>query len=296
MKSRFLRIIPPAALLIFIPLSILPQMPDWFFFKDKAGNGYYYDMAFHIRITDEIKFSYDPVTVDGIDFYFNSGIDLVHDGRLNEGLFFLKSIRLLKSENSRITKVQADSTRWINQLYKKQGDRFEDADRESTVLLAVNNGMYELVNEKLFYKMNFRYRPYVIRSAWKDMNKSHGLKLGFTSSGSGADQGCDYMIGIESRIYSLPLSSVEEADEALRSETGYDAMKREVIVRSDDRIIYYYEFPADVPFCGIEGVFMNGRIVHMVRGICHNNLKGKVLDEMKSNITGLVLIKQAHPW
>lgn len=293
--QNFTRSILLLVIMAVLPAALYSQMADWFFFRDRQGNGYYYDRAFHIRITDERKFAYDPVTVDSVDFCFNSGIDLIHNGRMSEGLFFLKSIRLLDSRSTRITGVQADSTKWINQLYKKQGERFTDADRESTLLLAVNNGIYDLVNEKLFYRMKFRHRPFVIKSAWKSMNKGHAVKLGISMSGSGEPEGYDYMIGVESRIYSMPLSSVEEADEALRSETGYDAMRREIISRSDERIIYYYDYSGEAPFCGVEGVFINGAIVHLVRGMCHDNLKGMVLDEMRDNISGLVLVKQVHP-
>jgi hypothetical protein len=281
----------PAIMILAITMPLLSQMPDWFFFKDRAGNGYYYDRAFKIRITDEKQFSYEPVSVEGIDYYFNTAVDLVKGGRMTEGLFYLKSIRLLRSENMRINRVRNDSTKWINALYKKHGHRFDEADRESTVLLALNNGVYELVNDKLFYRINFSSRPYVLKNGWKDRYKGYGLKLGINTAGTGQSEGYDYMIGIETRIFTNAIDSLEEAESIMYGELVYDSLKREILVRQDDRVVYYYEYQSSAPFCGIEGIFYNGKIIHMVRGICHTAVKDRVIDEMKRNIMGLVLVK-----
>jgi len=289
--NKLFRLTPVVFAAFLLSMPLFSQMPDWFFFRDREGNGYYYDRAFHIRITDDIPFSYDPVSIDGIDFFFNSGVDLIHEGRLSEGLYFLKSIRLLDSGNSRITRVKTDSTRWLNSLYKKHGDRFEEADRDSTLLLVRNSSVYQLVNEKLFYRMDFTHRPRVIRSSWKDRFRGHGVKLGINTAENAAE-GYDYMIGVESRIYSMALESVESAEEAMRSETGYDVLKRVIAFRGSDRIVYYYEYSDGIPFCGVEGIFLNRNYVHLVRGICHENLKERVFDLMKRNITDLVVVRQ----
>ncbi len=278
-----------AALITCLPL--FSQMPDWFFFKDKAGNSYYYDKAFKIRITEELKFDYTPVSADGIDFYFNTGIDNVKSGRMVEGLFYLKSIRLIRSDNMRINRVRNDSTKWLNALYKKHGDRFEEADRESTVLLTVNNGVYELVNDKLFYRINFSSRPHVLKNGWKNRFREYGLKLGINTVSSGNTEGYDYMVGIETRIFTNALDSLEQAESVLYGELVYDSLKREQLVRQGDRAVYYYEYQNSAPFCGVEGIFYNGKIVHIARSICHAAVKDRVIDEMKRNITGLVLVK-----
>jgi hypothetical protein len=272
-------------------MPVLSQMPDWFFFKDRAGNGYYYDRAFKIRITDEKEFSYEPVSAEGIDFYFNTGVDYIKSGRMSEGLFYFKSIRLLRSDNMKINRVQNDSTKWINALYKKHGDRFEHADRESTVLLTVNGGVYELVNDRLFYKIKFTGRPHVIKTRWKDRYRGHGLKLGINMASDTATAGYDYMLGIETRIFSNPLDSLEETESVLYGELVYDSLKREQLLRQSDRVVYYYEYESGAPFCGIEALFFNGRIVHLVRGICHMEMKERVIEEMKNNLTGFVLVK-----
>lgn len=286
-----LRVTAPAIIISIISLPLFSQMPDWFFFRDRAGNGYYYDRAFKIRITDEKQFSYEPVSADGIDYYFNTGVDLIKGGHMTEGLFYLKSIRLLRSENMRVNRVRNDSTKWINALYKKHGDRFEEADRDSTVLLALNNGVYELVNDKLFYRINFSSRPFVIKNGWKDRYRAYGLKLGINTGSQGQGEGYDYVIGIETRIYTNALDSLEQAESVMYGELVYDSLKREKLIRQDDRAVYYYEYQNSAPFCGVEGIFFNGKIVHMVRGICHTAIRDRVIDEMKKNIMGLVLVK-----
>lgn len=291
-RNIFSSLILINAILLFLSGSLLSQMPDWFFFRDSEGNGYYYDRAFRIRITESKNFSYEPVTAEGIDYYFNSGIDLIQAGRMSEGLFYLKSIRLLKAGGSRVDRLKAEATKWINALYQKEGSRFLDADTESTVLLVKNNNIYEFFNEKLFYRMTFGYRPSVVRCGWKNRGTAYGVKIGVNTGNSGQDEGYDYMLGVESRVYRGRVESVDEAERIFRFEAAGDLPVRQELVRSEDRVVYTYEYPGDAKLCGVEAYFVNRQMIHMVRGICHDNLKDRVFEEMKKNITGIVLVRQ----
>lgn len=282
-----------AYVLILINFSspVFPQMPDWFFFRDKDGNVYFYDRGFRIRITDERPFDYDPVTIEGADYCFNSALELLHEGKLEQALFYFKSIRLLRSDNSRVIRVMSDSTRWINRLYMKEGDRFTDADRKSTLLLAKNGSVYEMVNEKLFYKMELGFRPWILRTEWRKRDSEYGLRFGVNTGAGDGEDGYDYMTGIESRIYKYPVETVDEAENIFRFETGPDAAVRQELLRAGDRIIYTFDYGDGSTLCGVEGIYLNRNMIHLARSICHVNLKGQIYEEMKRNLVELVLVK-----
>jgi hypothetical protein len=276
--------------LITLPVSIFSQMSDWKFFRDRDGNGYYYDGAFKIRIVDDKVFNYQPVTIKGMDFFLNSGIDLIKTGRIREGLYFLKSLKLLESDNMRVIKTKNEASRWINDLMKKQGERFNEYDDDSTVLMVRNETNYAVVNEKLFYKMKLNTRPHIISREWKLNKKAYGIKIGMNISDAEKKEGYDYMIGVESRIYSFPVNGIDGAIEAWRVEMGRDTLKRIELSKKNDRIIYYYEYPDGSPFSGIEGIYTNRNMIHIIRGLCHNSLKQKVFDDMERAVQEIIMV------
>jgi hypothetical protein len=267
-------------------------MPDWKFFKDREGNKYYYDRAFKIRVIDSGTFEYRPVRKEGIDYYFNSGIELIKEGRYSEGLFYLKSIKTLPDNDRRIKDISIDASKWINYLYKKHGTRFEHYDRESTVLISFTGDKYSLINEKLRYKIVLTKRPFIIKGVWKYNYTGYGLKFGINinSGDIKTDSGYDCIAGIESRIINAGIESVDEAAESWRNELGRDNFYRNVILKKEDRIIYSYSYEGGVPFSGLEAIYLNRGIIHILRVMCHNDLKESVFKELKKPVEEMVLI------
>jgi hypothetical protein len=51
-----------------------------------------------------------PVTAKGIDFFYNTGVELINEKKYADGLFYLKSIRTLGGSGNRIRKYR------LNQL------------------------------------------------------------------------------------------------------------------------------------------------------------------------------------
>jgi len=266
-------------------------MPDWKFFRDREGNSYYYDRALKLRITDEKPFEYHPVSADGGDYYLHKGIELIQKGEYPEGLFYLKSLKSLPMDNYKVRKNAEDASEWINSLQKKHGTRYERFDKESTILLNFSDTRYNLINEKLRYKINLGKQPRVIKAVWKLYDKGYGLKFGFNLDKDNAEEGYDCIAGIESRIFKGKIGSVREAEESWRNEFGKDNFIREEILRRDDRIIYTYTYSDSVPFSGIEGIFINGNIIHILRVLCSNTIKDKVFEEIRKPVEEMVIVK-----
>jgi hypothetical protein len=296
-------------------------MPDWKFFRDREGNGYYYDRALKIRITDVNPFDYTPASSRGTDYYLHKGIEFVKAGRYVEGLFYLKSLKLLPMDNLRVEKNARDASKWINYLQKKHGTRYERYDMESTILLTFSDDKYSIINEKLRYKIVIKKKPRIVKASWKLNGAGYGFKFGFNlendvirkvnpaggdpekdnpeqddfekavSDNESTDRGYDCIVGVETRILRGKTGSVGEAEDSWRNEFGRDNFKREELLREDDRVVYTYTYSDGVPFSGIEGIYINGKIIHIVRVLCSSSIKDKVFEEILKPVEEMVLVK-----
>lgn len=266
-------------------------MPDWKFFRDREGNGYYYDRALKIRITDENPFDYTPASVSGNDYYLNRGIEYIKEGKYPEGLFYLKSLRTLPPGNLRVERNTAEAVKWINFLQKKHGERFNRFDRECTLLVNYSEDRYNIINEKLRYKITISRKPQIIKAAWKLNGMGYGLKYGFNLDHKNSDPGYDCVTGVETRILKGKTLSVSDAENSWANELGRDNFKRTVILRKEDRVVYLYSYNDGVPFSGIEGIYINGNIIHIIRVLCSSTIQENVFSEVRKEIEEMVLVR-----
>lgn len=282
----------PAVILFFmlLPVTVNPQMPEWKFFRDREGNSYYYDRTFRIRITDTALTDLPPVTSSGIDYYFHTGVELINEGRYPEGLYYLKSIRLLDDSNARVRKTQIDAAKWMEYLEKKHGTRYDLYDNESSVIMTGENRNYHLVNSKLFYRMKVQHRPRLLKKEWKYYGTGYGLRFGARVDEKGAYEGFDYVTGVESRILKGPAPSPDEALRVWMIELGIDALKRREIYRAPDRILYDIKYPEGTPFSGIEGVYVSGNRIHLARVFFHDGVSGAVYKSVRLMLQEMVLV------
>jgi len=286
MKNIFSPLLIPA--LLFLHVDVSSQMPDWKYFKDREGNSYYYDRTFRIRIAETPGAELIPVTEKGIDFYYNTGIELINEGKYPEGLFYLKSIRTLGSTSNRIRKVQIESAKWMNYLEKKHGTRYELYDRESAITLTGENNRYYLTNSKLFYGMTITHRPYLLKKEWKYRGTGYGLKLGVKVNEKGNYEGFDYIAGIESRVLQGGSPTAAEAQNIWIHEMGADSLIRTEILKRDNRIIYDIKYPGDAEVSGLEGIYVSKNRIHLARVFYHNSLSGDVYESVKLMLQSMV--------
>ena len=291
MNFRFSTLLFFLILLFSDFLFLSAQMPDWKFFRDREGNGYYYDRAMKIRITDEKPFDFTPASQRGTDYYLNKGIELIKNGKYTEGLFYLKSLKTLPMNDIRVERNAAEAAKWINYLHKKHGTRYDRFDKESTILLNYTDGSYNLINEKLRYKIVLKKQPRVVRALWKLNDKGYGFKFGFNLERENTGDGFDCIVGIETRILKGRIGGPGVAEESWRNEFGTDNFKRVEVLRTEDRIIYHYSYSDGVPFSGIEGIYVNGNLIHIVRVLCSDNIRTKVFDEIMKPVEEMILVK-----
>lgn len=281
----------PVVILVFTALYLYAQMPEWKYFRDREGNSYYYDSAMKIRIADDKPFEYTPVSAAGVDYYLHKGIDLVKSGSYVEGLYYLKSIKTLPPGNRRVKTASEDASGWINYLQKKHGVRYERFDAESTILLNNTGSEYNLFNEKLRFRISIKKIPRIIKAAWRLNGRGYGLKFGFNFERENSEPGFDCVVGVESRITRGRIENLAETESAWRNEFGIDNLVREEVLRRNDRVIYTYTYGDGVPFSGIEGVYLNGNIIHLVRVLCSNNIKDRVFEEIKKPVEEMTLVR-----
>ncbi len=275
-------------LILNFPVIVTPQMPDWKYFKDREGNSYYYDRSFKIRIAETPDIQLIPVTEKGIDFYYNTGVELINEKKYPEGLFYLKSIRTLGSTSSRIRKVQIESAKWMNYLEKKHGTRYELYDMESAITLTGENDRYYLTNSKLFYGITIAHRPSIIKKEWKYRGTGYGLKFGVKVNEKGDYEGFDYIAGIESRILKGGAPTTMEAQNIWIHELGADSFLRKEIMQRDDRILYDIKYPGDAQVSGVEGIYVSRNRIHLARVFYHQSLSGEVYESAKLMLQHLV--------
>ena len=277
---RFIPFLLTFFILLF-PVVINPQMPDWKYFKDREGNSYYYDRTFKIRIPDTSGTGLIPVTASGIDFYFNTGVELINEGKYPEGLFYLKSIRTLGSSNNRIRKAQIEAAKWMNYLERKHGPRYELYDSESSITITGENDRYYLSNSKLFYGMTIQHRPHLLKKEWKYNGTGYGLKFGAKIDEKGNYEGFDYITGIESRILKGGSPTIEEAYNIWTHELGADTFSRKEIFRGTGRVLYEVKYPDGTPFSCIEGIYVSRNRIHLARVFFHETLSGVLYESLK---------------
>lgn len=281
---------PAVLILLIINLSIdaSSQMPDWKYFKDREGNSYYYDRAFKIRITEAADSGLIPVTAKGIDFYYNTGVELINEKKYADGLFYLKSIRTLGGSGNRIRKVQIESAKLMNYLEKKHGTRYEIYDRESAITLTGENDRYYLSNSKLYYGITINHRPFIIKKEWKYRGTGYGLKFGVRVNEKGDYQGFDYITGIESRILQGGSPTIGEAQSFWIYEMGADSFSRKEILRRNDRLLFDIRYPGDAQVSGVEGIFISKNRIHLARVFYHDSISGEVYESVISMLQYMV--------
>ena len=81
---------------------------------------------------------------------------------------------------------------------------------------------YNIINEKLRYRITIRKHPRIIKAVWKLYDQGYGLKFGFNLDEGNAEPGYDCVTGIESRILKGKINSLTEAEDSWRNEFGRD--------------------------------------------------------------------------
>ncbi|MFA5520003.1 MAG: hypothetical protein WDA74_12175, partial [Spirochaetota bacterium] len=160
----------------------------------------------------------------------------------------------------------------------------------SALLIIKNQNLYNVINEKLYYNFELQHRPWIIREGWKNFKKGYGLQFGVNKDGTNKKT-YDFIVGIETKILPYALQTVEGSEQIWEKLLGSDVFSRELFYETRESRLYTYKYPGDSPFQGYEGVFINKKMMHLVRVMYHYKMEPALGEEVKKMMESIIMVK-----
>ncbi len=278
-----------------IPLTA--QMPDWTLLEDKDGNRYYIDKNGKFWTSGAPDFDYKPVSIEGLDYYINQGIELIKSHYKTEGLTLLKSILALPSKNDIIYQAQIKASGEIRNLLKTEGSRFKKLNENASLLIYRENNVITLINDNMFYSIQIPPSLKIIskRIRVKNNYNYYGVLLGIRfqtteekksgkteSAKTGSYTSYDLLLAIDSESFPSVIRNAQIVEEHWRKRLGSDTLKRNVITKKIEKIVYSYRDTYSPYYSGIEGFYKKDNLGYYVKTITSveifRNYKDKILE------------------
>ncbi len=271
------------------------QMPDWKYYRDRAGNSYFIDKNGKVYTPDRPSEIIPPVSSESVEYHLNHGKQII---RLHpvEGLRILKSILILPEKNMIIRKCRADAGSFINEYKKRHGNRFEQWNSEASVLVAVFDGMTHLYDDELRFSLEAPNQVTVLKNRERQNlhYKYSGLTVGIDIEKEPKEiprsiGRFDIFIFIDAESFPTPLNDIDQLEENWRNNIGPDSFFRRKISADKNRIIYEISHQQQPSIAGYEAFCVNGNIGYIVRIVCgydfyvgkKDDIK-KILDSFKT--------------
>jgi hypothetical protein len=284
-------------LIIFLSFSSfsgnfsMAQMPDWTLIVDKDSNRFYIDRNGKIWTSGNPEFDYKPVSIDGLDYYLNHGIELIKNHNKSEGLILLKSIMALPVKNDIVYKAQIAASKQINSLIKVEGTRYKVLNEKASLLLFKVDNFINLMNDNMLYSIK---APVVIkiistRTRQQLKYKYSGILLGYrfkkeTSEDKTGYSGFDLLIAIDSERFPLNISSIKNYADDWRKRLGNDTLERSTITKNNTQIINSYKDMYSPYYSGFEVFSIKNNYGYYLKAITSQELFRKY----KTEITDVV--------
>ncbi|MDY6934613.1 MAG: hypothetical protein SVZ03_10390 [Spirochaetota bacterium] len=266
-------------------------MPDWILIIDRDRNKFFFDKNGKVRTLGEPEFEYKSVSIEGLDYYLNHGIELIHRHHKVDGLTLLKSIMTLPVTNHMIYEAKSRASREINYMKKKEGVRFEILSNRASLLLCRNDEITTLTNDRMLYSIKLPKGFRIINKNVREKPKYlyYGVSLGINLEGRDIDNsGYDLLLAIDSERFSAPIRSVKRLEANWRRILGSDTFIRKIIEVGKDKIVYSYRDKAHPNYAGIEGFYYKNRYGYFLKIICAGETFIKYRDRI------LMLVKSFH--
>jgi hypothetical protein len=263
------------------------QMPDWTLIIDKDGNKFYFDQNGKIWTSGNPEFDYKPVSIEGLDYYLNQGIELIKSHYKINGLLLLKSILALPGNNDIIYEAQKTASREINRLLKTEGTRYEKLNKDASLLLYKENDSVTLINDNMLYSIKTPISIKIISNRVRsNLNYSYsGLLLGIRINEESAENKngfskYDLIIAIDSEKYPHVIKNVNYLEANWRKRLGHDTFERILVNRNEKEIINSYK-DAYVPnYSGFECFFIKNNYGYYLKAITSRELFKKYKKEI----------------
>jgi len=245
----------------------LAQMPDWILVRDPDGNRYHVDPNGRIYTSGKPEFDFKPVSEDGLNYYYNQGVELLKAGYRVEGLALLKSI-LAMPDGGRTRDFRARASMEINGLIRREGDRYEALNRKASVLLYRWKGSVVLINDLMKYRVELPAGSRVLRTRMRGDDKYgyYGLLIGMRFDGDMtalATGACDALVAIDSERFPSEFRTMGELKKNWARNLGADTFRRTTI-RSDKRA-ELARFEDGTLYAGYEAFLLRGRYGYCIR-------------------------------
>ena len=267
------------------------QMPDWTLIIDKDNNRFYLDGNGKIWTSGIPEFDYKPVSVEGLDYYLNQGIELIKSHKKSEGLTLLKSIIALPVKNDVTYKAQIAASKEINHLIKIEGRRYKYINENASLLLFKVDNSVILKNDDMLYSIRTPEFIKIIstRTRQKLTYKYHGMLLGLKfreEAGSTKKEysAYDLLIAIDSEKFPTGISDVKHYANEWRKKLGSDTLNRELVIQDKSRIVNTYKYSHAPNYSGFECFYTNNNYGYYLKAIT----SAELFTKYKLNITEII--------
>ena len=289
-KILFLLLLFP--LLFYFPIIFIhAQMPDWTLIIDRDNNRFYQDNNGKIWTSGIPDFDYKPVSVEGLDYYLNQGIELIKSHKKKEGLTLLKSIMALPVKNDVTYKAQITASKEINYLIKNEGSRFNSINESASIMLFKDDNSVIVKNDGMLYSIKTPefIKIISIKTRQKSTYKYHGILLGlkFKRDDASSMNGYsvyDLLIAIDSEKFLSEIRNVNYYADQWRKKLGNDSLNRKLIKQEKSQIINIYKDAYPPNYSGFECFHINNNYGYYLKAITSADLFIKY----KLNITEIV--------
>lgn len=268
------RIIPILMLLLSFNKFSHSQMPDWTLVVDKDNNRFYFDRNGKIWTSGKPEFDYKPVSIEGLDYYLNQGIELIKSHNKSEGLILLKSIMAMPVANDIVYKSQITASKQINNLIKTEGTRYKDLNENASLLLFKDDNSITLVNDDMLYKIKAPIFIKIIstRARQKLNYKYYGILLGYRfKKETGEDKsdysGYDLLIAIDSERFPYNIKNLNIYMDGWKKRLGNDTLERSILKKNSSQIIIAYNDKYSPYYSGFEGFYIKNNYGYYLKAI-----------------------------
>ncbi|MFH0977279.1 MAG: hypothetical protein V1874_15980 [Spirochaetota bacterium] len=267
------------------------QMPDWTLIIDKDGNRFYFDQNGKIWTSGNPEFDYKPVSIEGLDYYLNQGIELIKSHYKKNGLALLKSILALPEKNEIVYNAQIKASREIDRLLKTEGTRFEKLNKDASLLLYKENNSVILINDNMLYSIKTPLSIKIISNRVRsNLNYNYsGLLLGIrlnkesTETRNGFTK-YDLLIAIDSERLPYKIKDVKHIETTWRKRLGHDTFKRIAVNKNDNEIVNSYKDTYVPNYSGFECFYIKNNYGYYLKTITG----GEIFEKHKKEITEIV--------
>ena len=268
------RLVTATGMILFMGmLSLHGQMAEWYFFRDREGNRYFYDRAGKIHTTEGATENIPTISAQGLDYYLARARELREEKQYRQSLNILKAILAIPNENEDIDQAHKVAMKYQKALMRKEGSRYRTLAEEAAPQLYRKEKETRIIHEILRYQTGALGEIQVLKNKIRrhHMRYYHGLTFGIRKEAGevgGKSTGYDYLLAIDGERYKTTIKKIEDLEAVWhRRLPGRQNLQRQRITDEPARRIYYYESRTEPAYRGYEAYIINGPIAYMVRTI-----------------------------